>query len=131
MCARDGSTSAFHCREQFYCSLPDSLFHPPHNKESLVHETVSHEDNLAAVKAALQLIGNASSKVSLLRRERITGQINKSLLPLANDESNFLEAAPTLFGTELAKSSKDYIDCKRCDFNEVHIYWGKPERAPH
>ncbi len=49
---------------------------------------LSHEDNLAAVKAALQLIGNASSNVSLLRRERITGQINKSLLPLAKDETN-------------------------------------------
>ncbi len=71
---------------------------------------MSNEENLAAVRAALQLIGNSSSKVSLLRREKITMQMNKSLLPLAKDETKFREAAPMLFGTEFAKSSKEYID---------------------
>ena len=71
---------------------------------------MSWEENLTAVKTALQLLGNASSKVSILRREKITLQMNKSLLPLAKDETKFTEAAPMLFGTEFAKSSKEYID---------------------
>lgn len=71
---------------------------------------MSQEENLAAVKVAPQLIGNSSSKVSLLRREKITTQMNKSLLPLAKDETKFREAAPMPLGTEFAKSSKQYID---------------------
>ncbi len=70
------------------------------------------EENLAVVKTALRLIGNASSKESVHSpgREKITGQMNKSLLPLAKDETKFTEAAPMLLGTEFAKSSKKYID---------------------
>ncbi len=73
---------------------------------------LSYEDTLTVVESALQLIGNASSKMSLLRRSKITGQLNKGLLPLAKDETvtKFAEAEPMLFGTEFAKSSKEYVD---------------------
>lgn len=63
-----------------------------------------------ATKAALQLVGNASAKLSHLRRKRVVAHLSPALLPLVEEESNFKEAPPALFGTEFAKKSKDHVD---------------------
>ena len=66
--------------------------------------------HILAVTSALELMGNASARISRLRREKITASFNKTLLPLAQEDKNFIEAAPYLFGPEFAKQSKEYLD---------------------
>ena len=65
---------------------------------------------LQAVKAAVQLVGNANAHMSHLRRERVVTDLNKALLPIVGDDEAFAEAAPLLFGTEFAKKGKEMID---------------------
>ena len=36
--------------------------------------------------------------------------INKSLLPLVKDDTDFIEAAPNLFGPNFSKRAKDHLD---------------------
>ena len=48
--------------------------------------------------------------ISQLQREKITAFFNKSLLPLAQEDKDFTEAAPHLFGLEFAKWSKEHLD---------------------
>lgn len=70
---------------------------------------LSHNDVLKAVKSACQLIGNASCKISNLRREKVVKDFNKSLLPML-EESSFSAAVPNLFGSGFAKQSKEYVE---------------------
>ena len=72
--------------------------------------SLSHEEVIIAVKTAVQLIGNTNAQISRLRREKVTCNINKGLLPLVKEEDNFKEAAPLLFGPDFAKKSKEYIE---------------------
>ena len=58
----------------------------------------------------MELIGNASSNISHIRREKVVSALNKALLPITADDSNFKEAAPALFGKDFAKQSKDLVD---------------------
>lgn len=67
-------------------------------------DPLSFKETLQAVSAAVELIGNASAKISRLRREKVTSAINKTLLPIVQDDENFVGAAPSLFGPE------DYVD---------------------
>ena len=60
-----------------------------------------------AIKVTLQLLGNANAHMSHLRRERVIGDMNKSLLSIVGDDSTFKEAAPLLFGMEFAKRGPD------------------------
>ena len=55
-------------------------------------------------------MGNASACISRLRREKITASFNKSLLPLAQEDKDFTETSPHLFGPDFAKRSKDHLD---------------------
>lgn len=71
---------------------------------------LSFRETLQAVLAAAGLIGNASARISRLRREKVTLAINKTLLPIAQSDENFVGAAPSLFGPEFGKQSKDYVD---------------------
>ena len=73
------------------------------------HE-ISHSQAINAAKAAIQLIGNASAKISLLRQTKVISQLNKSLLPLTEEDSNFEGVAPSLFGLEFAHKSKDHVE---------------------
>ena len=63
-----------------------------------------------AAKAAVQLVGNASAKISHLRRKKVVSNLNSALMPLVEEDKNFTKAPPTLFGTEFAKKSKDLVD---------------------
>ena len=45
-----------------------------------------------------------------LRREKLVSSINKSLVPLLKEDSNFSEVAPNLFGPEFSKRAKDFVD---------------------
>ena len=65
--------------------------------------SLSHEEVIIAVKTAVQLIGNTNAQISCLRKEKVTCNINKGLLPLGKEEDNFKEAAPLLFGPDFAK----------------------------
>ena len=59
---------------------------------------------------AVKLLGNASARISHLRRTKIVTQINKTLLPLVEEDSNFGEVSPSLFGPEFAQKSKQLVD---------------------
>lgn len=73
-------------------------------------DEVSIEDVKAATLTATELIGNASAHISRLRREKLVSSINKSLLPLAQEDGAFLEVAPNLFGPDFSKRAKDHLD---------------------
>ena len=72
-----------------------------HWKKDLVGD---HPEVIDATKAAVALIGNANAnaKIPYLRRQKVISQINKALM---EDDSNFQDSAPALFGTEFAKNS--------------------------
>ena len=73
-------------------------------KQDVPKETVS------AVTDAVKLLGNASARISHLRRTKVISQMNKALLPLVEEDSNFGEASPSLFGPEFAQKSKQHVD---------------------
>ena len=73
-------------------------------------ETVSHKQAVNTATAAIELVGNASTQMSHFRRTRIITGMNKTLLPLLDEDKNFKEAAPFLFGPEFAQKFKDLID---------------------
>ena len=73
-------------------------------------DNVTHKQAVNAAKAAIQLVGNANAKFNHLRRTKIISQMNKALLPLTEDDENFIGAAPFLFGREFAQKSKELVD---------------------
>ena len=64
-------------------------------------------DVYEAAATAAELIGDASSRISRLRGEKIVASVNKSMLPLAKEEE---EAPPNLFGVDFARRSKDFME---------------------
>lgn len=56
---------------------------------------------------AIQLLGKASSQVSKIQRKRILKAVNPDIQDLVNEEKNFKEAAPLLFGEGFEKKMKD------------------------
>ena len=63
------------------------------------------------VESAITLIGNASSQMSILRRQKILEEYNKDLLSFAQDrEEEFTKAAPQLFGVQFPKEAADHLD---------------------
>lgn len=75
-------------------------------------KNINNTQGVNAVKAAIELIGNVSARISHLRRPKIISQMKKSLLPLTEDDSNFTNALSTLFGLEFAQKSKDLDQMK-------------------
>ena len=73
------------------------------------HE-ISHSQATSATKVAIELIGNANAKISHLHQTKVISQLNKSLLPLTEEDSNFEGVAPSLFGPEFARKSKDHVE---------------------
>ena len=73
-------------------------------------EDPSVKEYKEASVAAAELLGNASARISRLRREKIVLDMNKALLPIAQEDDNFREAPPYLFGSGFAKQSKDYVE---------------------
>ena len=48
------------------------------------------------------VIGNASARLSHLQREKVTKHINEALMPIVQQEENFKDAPPQLFGPDFA-----------------------------
>ena len=67
---------------------------------------MSIEEVKEASIATVELIGNANAKISRLRREKLVSSINKSLVPLVKEDSDFSEVAPNLFGPEFPRGPK-------------------------
>ena len=63
-----------------------------------------------ATLAAAELLGNANTGISCLRREKVAADANRALLPIAQEDDNFLNGPPYLFGNEFVKRSKDYVE---------------------
>ena len=63
-----------------------------------------------AASTAVELIGNASARISQLPREKIIATVNKTLLPLAKEDEPYADAAPNLFGSDFTKRSKEFLD---------------------
>ena len=68
------------------------------------------KDVVRVVKAAVELIGTANAHMSNLWRVKVIGDINKALIPLVGDDTNFVEAPPLLFGMEFAQKGKEMVD---------------------
>ena len=66
----------------------------------------SAKDYREASLAAAEPLGNASARISRLRRERIVTDVNKALLPLALEDDNFVDAPPFLFGLTSPNASR-------------------------
>ena len=73
-------------------------------KQDVPKETVSTATD------AVKLLGNASARISHLRCTKVISQMNKALLPLVKEDSNFGEVSPSLFGPEFAQKSKQHVD---------------------
>ena len=61
------------------------------------------QDIREALITASMLIGNANAKLTHLRREKLISAINDNLTPLIQDESQFTDFAPYLFGSDFVK----------------------------
>ena len=68
------------------------------------------QDIREALITASMLIGNANAKLIRLRREKLISAINDNLTPLIQDESQFTDVAPYLFGSDFVKQAKKYLD---------------------
>ena len=68
-------------------------------KQDLPKETAS------AATDAVKLLGNSIARISHLQRTTVISQMNKALLPLVEEDSNFREASPSLFEPEFAQKS--------------------------
>ena len=87
-------------------------------------------DTIKAVKTAVQLIGNSNAHISHLRRLRVIGDMNKTLLPIVQEDSNFSTAPPQLFGPDFARKSKDLVDQMRAMRSTTTTTRKPPERRP-
>ncbi len=79
----------------------------------------------------MQLVGNASAKISHLRRKK---GLNSALNPLVEEDKNFAQVPPSLFGKEFAQKSKDHIDQvkalpKQRSMHRETIFEGAPPQA--
>ena len=68
------------------------------------------QDIREALITASMLVGNANAKLTHLRREKLISAINDNLTPLIQDESQFTDVAPYLFGSDFVKQAKEYLD---------------------
>ena len=69
------------------------------------------EDVTGAIKAAINLLGNASTQCSILQRTKVLEEYNNQLLSFCSDrEAEFKAAAPQLFGQAFAKDALDFLD---------------------
>ena len=67
-----------------------------------------------AASAALALLGNASAHMTCERRKRVLRDLNKDLLPLAEDEEAFKGAAPLFHGETFERRMKDHLESLKC-----------------
>ena len=80
-------------------------------------EVPSVKNYREASLAAAELLGNASVRISRLRRERIVTDVNRALLPLALEDDNFVDTLP--FCSEVSLP------------NVPRTTWSKPRQCAH
>ena len=68
---------------------------------------MSVEEVKEASSTAVELLGNANAQISRLRREKLVSSINKNLVPLEQEDSEFAAASPNLFGLAFSKRAKE------------------------
>ena len=73
-------------------------------------ETITHDQELEAAMAVIQLLGNASAQISHGWRTKVLTHLNKSQLLLLEEDANFEDVAPSLFGLEFVRKSKELVD---------------------
>ena len=73
-------------------------------------EKMRVEDVKEVSSAAAELIGNANMWILRFRREKLVPTINKNLTPFVKEDTDFMEAAPNLFGSGFSKQAKDYLN---------------------
>ena len=84
-----------------------SLLETDSKGEMITHD---HDQALEAAVTAVQLLGNASAQITHGQRTKVLTHLNKSLLPLLEEDDNFKDVAPSLFGPEFAHKSMELID---------------------
>ena len=68
------------------------------------------EGTAESAQLTLKLLGNASANISTKRHCKATTHLNPELGTLIEDEDNFHEAAPFLFGKAFDQQAKDHIE---------------------
>lgn len=81
--------------------MPDAVAPLVHIWEEAQRGTLTSKTATEAACAALALLENPLAHMTCDRRKRILRDLNKDLLPLAEDEEAFKGAAPLLFGDHL------------------------------
>ena len=78
-------------------------------KEELTSKTAAE-----AARMALQFIGNASAQLSRDRRKAAIMDMNPKIADLAERDSIYEKAAPSLFGEKFCKEAKEHEEQLRC-----------------
>ena len=87
------------------------------------------QDTREALITASILIGNANAKLTHLWREKLISAIYDNLTPLIQDDSQFTDVAPYLFGSDFVKQAKEYFDqvgALKSTLSEVEPYDKRP-----
>ena len=72
--------------------------------------TISVEEARSTTTAALELVCNASTRISRLRREKVCAHLKKEVQLLAQRAEMFTNATPYLFRPKLAQTSKEQVE---------------------
>lgn len=75
---------------------------------------LSGDQAAEAARAALALLGNASTQVSKERCRKVILGLNKKVHPLAEDEDAFAEAAPLLLGKVFETRMMAHLESLKC-----------------
>ena len=67
------------------------------------------EDVEERVKAAITLLGNASSQLSALRRLKVIEEYDKDLMSFCQSFKNYQSEAPALFGAEFREKALQHL----------------------
>ena len=74
--------------------------------EELDKGTLTPQTTREAAQTALKLLGNASCHISADRRKNVLGDLNPRLTDVADEDEQYREAPPNLFGDELKALQK-------------------------
>ena len=81
-----------------------------HILEEAQKGSLSTKNVVNATRQAIKFLRNASSHIAQERRRKIAGYLNSDVRVLVEDEDQFVDAAPMLFGKNFDKAVKEYVD---------------------
>ena len=76
-------------------------------QEELEKGTLTPQTTREAAQMALRLLGNASCHISADWRKNVLGDLNPRLTDMADEDKQYREAPPNLFGDGFAKKAKE------------------------